>query len=127
METHKRILGILYIISGVLHIIGMIFLSFIFTLIFPLVFEHAHIDDQWVLVWIVPFLRAIAAFIILLVAIPSVIGGWGMLSGKKWAFTLILILGCFKLFSFPIGTALGVYTIWAFSEAHKDQQPAKPA
>ena len=30
-----------------------------------------------------------------------------------------VVLGCFKLFSFPLGTALGVYTIWVYSEDHK--------
>ena len=123
MESHKRILGILYIISGFLHLVGMIFMSVLFALIFPLAFEHAHIENQWILVWIVPFLRVIAFTIILLIAIPSLIGGLGMLYEKKWAFTLVLVLGCFKLFWFPIGTALGVYTIWAYSEFHKTLSP----
>ncbi len=123
MESHKRILGILFIISGLLHLFGMLFLSFLFSLIFPLIFEHAHLDDQWVLVWVLPFLKAFAVIIILLVAIPSIIGGWGMLAEKKWAMVLILVLGCLKLFSFPFGTALGIYTIWVYAEDHKQKTP----
>ena len=123
MELHKRILGILFIISGLLHLFGMLFLSFLFSLIFPLIFEHAHLDDQWVLVWVLPFLKAFAVIIILLVAIPSIIGGWGMLAEKKWAMVLILVLGCLKLFSFPFGTALGIYTIWVYAEDHKQKTP----
>lgn len=121
MESHKRILGILFIISGILHLFGMLFLSFLFSLIFPLIFEHAHLDDQWVLVWVFPFLKALAIIVILLVAIPSIIGGWGMLAEKKWAMVLILVLGCLKLFSFPFGTALGIYTIWVYAEDHKQK------
>lgn len=121
MESHKRILGILFIISGLLHLFGMLFLSFLFSLIFPLIFEHAHLDDQWVLVWVLPFLKAFAVIVILLVAIPSIIGGWGMLAEKKWAMVLILVLGCLKLFSFPFGTALGIYTIWVYAEDHKQK------
>ncbi len=121
MESHKRILGILFIISGLLHLFGLLFLSFLFSLIFPLIFEHAHLDDQWVLVWVLPFLKAFAVIVILLVAIPSIIGGWGMLAEKKWAMVLILVLGCLKLFSFPFGTALGIYTIWVYAEDHKQK------
>ncbi|HRI79756.1 MAG TPA: hypothetical protein PLR06_09510, partial [Cyclobacteriaceae bacterium] len=110
MEAHKRILGILYIVSGILQILLLLTLSVVVSTIFPMIFEHADVEDQWVLVWIVPFFSTIAATIILLMSIPSVIGGLGVLNQKKWALTLVLILGCFKLFSFPIGTALGIYT-----------------
>lgn len=119
MEAHKRILGILYIISGTLQILGFVFLSALFSLLFPFIFEHAHIDDQWVLVWIVPFIRTISVIMILFFSIPTIIAGWGVLSKQKWALTLAMILGCFKLFSFPVGTALGIYTIWIYTEDHR--------
>ncbi len=119
METHKRVLGILYIISGSLHILGWIFVSTLLTILFPVIFENANIQQEWVLVWIVPFIRVIAVIAIILFSIPSIIGGWGILNGKKWSMTLVLVLGCFKLFSFPIGTALGVYTIWVYTEDHR--------
>src|SRR5882672_3941100 len=116
MEAHKRILGILYIISGALHILGWIFVSTLFAILFPAIFEHANIEQEWILIWVVPFIRVIAVFAILLFSIPSIVGGWGILNQKKWALTLVLILGCFKLFSPPMGTALGIYTIWIYAE-----------
>ncbi len=119
METHKRILGILYIVSGAMHILGMLLLSALFSILWPFLFEHAHLDDQWILVYVIPFIRLIALGIVLLFAIPSIIAGIGLLYKKHWALTLTLVLGCFKLFSFPLGTALGVYTIWVYSEDHK--------
>lgn len=122
MESHKRILGILYIISGALHILGWIFISVLLSFLFPLIFERANIEQEWILVWILPFIRTIAVIAILLFSIPSIIGGWGILNNKKWALTLTLILGCFKLFSFPVGTALGVYTIWVYTENHRTIQ-----
>ena len=122
MESHKRILGILYIISGAVHILGWIFISVLLSFLFPLIFERANIEQEWILVWILPFIRTIAVIAILLFSIPSIIGGWGILNHKKWALTLVLILGCFKLFSFPVGTALGVYTIWVYTENHRTTQ-----
>lgn len=119
METHKRILGILYIVSGSLHILIMLFLSALFSILLPFIFENAKLDEQWILLYIVPFIRIIGVITVLLFALPSIIGGIGLLNKKKWALTLVLVLGCFKLFSFPIGTALGIYTIWVYSEDHK--------
>jgi hypothetical protein len=119
METHKRVLGILYIVSGSLHILIMLFLSALFSILLPFIFEHAKLDEQWILVYIVPFIRIIATITVLLFAIPSIISGIALLNKKKWGLTLALVLGCFKLFSFPIGTALGIYTIWVYSEDHK--------
>jgi hypothetical protein len=91
----------------------------LFSILLPFIFEHAKLDEQWILVYIVPFIRIIATITILLFAVPSIIGGIAILNKKKWGLTLVLILGCFKLFSFPIGTALGIYTIWVYSEDHK--------
>ena len=119
METHKRILGILYIISGSLHILVMFFLSALFSVLLPFILEHAKLDEQWVLLYIVPFVQIIAIMTVIMFALPSIIGGIALLNKKKWGLTLILVLGCFKLFSFPIGTAIGIYTIWVYSEEHK--------
>jgi hypothetical protein len=47
------------------------------------------------------------------------------LNNKSWSLTLLLILGCFKLFSFPIGTAIGIYTIYVYSENHKISTQSK--
>ncbi len=121
MDIHKRILAIVYIISGAVQILAMIILSSIITLIIPFIMDEAGPEGQWVFIWIVPFIRIIAAFIILFFAVPSIVGGVALLNEKKWALTLLLILGCFKLFSFPIGTAIGIYTIWVYAEQHKQQ------
>ncbi|MBL7877320.1 MAG: hypothetical protein JNL53_16770 [Cyclobacteriaceae bacterium] len=125
MEVHKRILAILYIISGSFQILAMIILSSVMSIMIPFIMEEAGPEAQWVFVWIVPFIRFIAVGVIILFSIPSIIGGIGLLNHKKWALTLLLILGCFKLFSFPIGTAMGIYTIWVYSENHK--QVAQPS
>jgi hypothetical protein len=125
MEIHKRILAILYIISGSLQILGMLFVSAFLSVIIPFIMDEAGPEAQWVFVWIVPFIRIIAIGIIILFSIPSIIGGIGLLNNKSWALTLLLVLGCFKLFSFPIGTAIGIYTIWVYSEDHKINSQAK--
>src|SRR6186713_442262 len=119
MEVHKRILAILYIISGTFQIIALLFVSAFMAMIIPFIIDEAGPEGQWVFVWIVPFIRIIAVVVILFFSIPSIIGGIALLNEKSWALTLLLILGCFKLFSFPIGTVIGIYTIYVYSQHHK--------
>ncbi|MGF1453097.1 MAG: hypothetical protein ACFB21_13605 [Opitutales bacterium] len=49
-----------------------------------------------------------------IVSLPSIIGGVAVLKGYEWGKILLLILSAIELFSFPLGTALGVYSFWAF-------------
>jgi hypothetical protein len=63
-----------------------------------------------------PIFAVIGSFLALLVAItalPGLITGWGLLSYQPWARILNIVLGALDLFNFPVGTALGVYSIWA--------------
>jgi hypothetical protein len=53
----------------------------------------------------------IGGFITLL-SIPGIIGGWGLLAHKAWARPLMIVLGLLDLVHVPLGTALGVYTLW---------------
>ena len=41
-----------------------------------------------------------------------IIAGIGLLKRREWARILTIILGIFHLFGFPIGTAIGVYTLY---------------
>ena len=53
---------------------------------------------------------AIAAFLII-VSLPGIIAGLGLLKFRPWARILAIIVGVLHLLSFPFGTALGVYTL----------------
>lgn len=119
MESHKRILGILYIVAGSLQIIGLLIVSAFIRTLFPWLASEVEPEAAWILEWIGAFIPMILWFLILFFGIPSVVGGIAMLYKKSWALTLLLILGCFKLFSFPLGTALGIYTIYVYAEDKK--------
>ena len=53
----------------------------------------------------------VGGFFIIL-SIPEVIGGIGLLKRKSWARILVLVLAATDLIFIPIGTAIGVYSIW---------------
>jgi hypothetical protein len=45
-------------------------------------------------------------------ALPGLLAGYGLLKRQKWGYILGIILGFLNLVSFPIGTAIGIYTLF---------------
>ena len=57
----------------------------------------------------------------LVIGIPSLIAGVGLLKQKGWARTLAIIVAILALASFPIGTAVGIYTLWVLTRKETEQ------
>lgn len=54
---------------------------------------------------------AIGTFL-LIVSVPGIIGGFGLLKHRGWARILILIISALDLFNVPVGTVIAIYTFW---------------
>ena len=54
----------------------------------------------------------IVGSILLVVSIPAIIAGVGLIYRKSWSRILSLIICAVKLFNIPFGTALGIYGFW---------------
>ena len=119
LDGHKKVLGILYVISAVLTITVMLLLKAILSIVFSIALDKADPDDRIVIDMILSLLQFLPYLIVIFISIPTLIAGIGLLTRQRWAPLFALIMGCFKLFSFPIGTAIGVYAIWIYSEDHK--------
>jgi hypothetical protein len=52
------------------------------------------------------------ATVMVICALPGLLTGWGMLQYRPWARILGIVLAALDLFAFPVGTALGVYSLW---------------
>ena len=122
MESHKRILGILYIISGALQMIFIFGLSMFISTVLAFAMREVDPGQEVIIEVITSIFQFLPAVIIIFFSIPAIIAGIGLLYKQSWALVMALILGCFKLFSFPIGTALGVYTIWVYVEQNKQSK-----
>jgi hypothetical protein len=116
LNNHKRTLGILYIVSGTLTILGALVVNIIISFILSFAFTEVTPEEIHILEFVQTILSFLPAFLILFFALPTLIAAFGLLTKKSWGVTFALIVGCIKLFSFPIGTALGVYSIWIYSE-----------
>jgi hypothetical protein len=117
INNHKKVLGIFYIVFGILNILFAVMGYFLIWRIF----EFAHVPDE--VYYIARIIGASFGVMLLLSSVLSIIGGAAMVRHKSWARILLLILGCVYLFLFPIGTILGIYTIVIFlSEKESNNQ-----
>jgi len=61
---------------------------------------------------VLSIIGGVVGTILIVVSIPGIIGGIGLLRRHSWARIVALIIGAADLFDIPIGTALGIYTFW---------------
>lgn len=60
-------------------------------------------------------LRIVAFWVplfLMVISVPGLIGGIGLFMRQGWARILVLIFSVLDLLNIPIGTAIGIYTIW---------------
>lgn len=108
VSRHLSVLGILWIVFSMLRLIPGLAL---------LVFSRAHFPfflapiPPPVRAFLLPFL-GIVGFAVTAIGVAGVIAGWGLLTYQHWARVLALVVAFISLIHFPLGTALGIYTIW---------------
>jgi hypothetical protein len=124
LDNHKRILGILYVVWASLTTLILLIASFFVAFGFQIAMGEVDIDEQRKLAMISDILQYVPIVFIIFYSLPNLIAGIGLLTRKSWAMLFALIVGCVNLLSFPFGTALGAYTIWAYSE--EQRQNKKP-
>ncbi|MEO9476121.1 MAG: hypothetical protein ABJG41_11315 [Cyclobacteriaceae bacterium] len=122
MESNKRILSILHIIYGTLTLITFLIVNTIFQSIFPFLINEVDSEEKMIIGTVTYLIKVIALVLVFTVPLPSIIGGIAMLNGKKWGMIPLLISGCLSLLSFPLGMALGIYTIWVFVQDQKQNK-----
>ncbi len=62
---------------------------------------------------ILSLIADILAVVFIIISVPGILAGMGLYKKKEWARILTLILSVIEFFSFPFGTAIGIYSIWA--------------
>ena len=105
MEKHVTVLGILYIAFSAL---GLLLAIIIFTA----VVGGGIISGDSEAIAITSIVGPAVALFFVLLSTPGLIGGIYLLKHRPWARILVLVLGFINLIEIPIGTALGIYTIW---------------
>jgi hypothetical protein len=104
-QSHITLLGVLHIARGVL-------LLLVGVAIFLILAAAGVISDDETAVGVLAIVATIIMFIFLIIAVPSIVAGIGVLMRREWGRIVALVVGILSLIDIPFGTALGVYTIW---------------
>ena len=105
MDQHVTILGWLYIVSNALLLpIGLCgFLFFVGIGV-------ATADST--AFGILGTVGMVSVLFFAALALPGMLAGYGMLKRKQWGYILGIILGFLNVINFPVGTAIGIYTLF---------------
>jgi len=105
MNKHIDVISVLWIVSGALGILIGIFTFWLF-------FGISYIPDvDWQASQILRVIGVWGGGIIAFFSIPEIIAGVGLIKRKEWGRILALVVSFLNLIWFPLGTALGVYSI----------------
>jgi hypothetical protein len=127
MESHLRFLGILYILLGV---IGGIFalLVLIFMGGYSGIGLYAERSDWFsgAAVQVVRFFGMFMTTLMLVLAIPSIIAGMGILKYKPWCRALSMVVSVLQLANIPIGTIIALYAFWVLMSPESEPLFSNP-
>jgi len=115
MRDHIKILGILNIVMGCLTalvgLVALVILSGVAGAIHWSAISTGDNEAPFAAPMISLIGLGVAAFFVLL-GLPSIIGGWGLLRLRPWSRVLTIVVSGFHLLHVPFGTALGIYGLW---------------
>ena len=109
MQTHLKVLGIIYIVWGILGVISILALLGVFVgggLIGGITSGEAGVFA------IAGIFGIIISIIVAITAIPCLLAGYGILKKSGWGRTFGIVISILNLISFPFGTILGIYGLY---------------
>jgi hypothetical protein len=121
VRNHVRLLGILWMAYSALYVVlGVAVLVVAQTVLGGTFHIHGGPPPE-VTVWLRPLLTCVG-WLIQAIAATGFFTGWGLLQREAWARTVALIVGFVALLRIPVGTALGIYTLWVLLPAQSDDE-----
>ena len=119
VARHVQLVAILWLAAGFLNLIGAAALFILGNTLFPAI---ARTEPSFP---VGPFLQGMFNVLGVLVGVKALLcfaGGWGLLQREFWARPLVLVLAIISLLNMPLGTALGIYTLWVFIPSQSEQE-----
>lgn len=105
MEKHLTVVAALQVGLG---LFGLIIGIFVFLLLTSIGVASQEEEAMFVLSTV----GTSVGGLLFIISAPAVIGGLGLFGRRRWARVLILIVSAIDLINIPIGTLLGIYSIW---------------
>ena len=125
VEQNIRVLSILWLVVGGIDALGGVFMWIIGSTLFV---SMAQMNaPPGMPIGFMQVIFAVIGFLILLKAAVDALVGWGLLRRQPWARLAAIILSFFTVLSFPLGTALGIYSLWVLLPAQSEREYAQLA
>jgi hypothetical protein len=123
MDKHVTILGGLFVGLAVLAFVGMLVIIVVFgagsAILSAIAAEEPDMPE--ILLFLPLTFGVFITFLIGITGISALVAGYGLLKRRSWSKVAALIAGIVNVPSFPVGTAVAVYTIWVFLQDETDQ------
>lgn len=107
MYKEKILLGALHIAISIIYIV-------ISAAICGILYSFDFFDGKETPPQIIHVTGAVLSFFLLFISLCGITSGIGTMHNNHFSNIITLILGCVDLIFIPIGTAVGIYTIWVF-------------
>ncbi len=121
MRQHVTVLGILFIVLGAMGLFGALIVLMIFGGAAGIVGVVAQEEPEAAIA--IPIVGAVGlglCFIILVMSVPQVIAGVGLLKFRPWARILGIVVAILGLMHVPLGTLVGAYGLWVLFSAEPE-------
>ena len=117
MKTHIQVVAILYMAFGAMSLLAALSLFAVLGLAGGIVISQGQHDAAGIL----GIVGVALCGLLTLLALPGIIGGRALYTGRSWGRPLVLVLGILDFLNVPIGTALGIYTLRALTRDPQTQ------
>jgi hypothetical protein len=111
VDTHVKVLAVLQIVLGAMSLFGALVLTLIFAGGFGAV-SMSRDPDAAVALPIIGITGTLLIVFLLLMSLPGIITGIGLLRLRPWARIAGIVLCILGLMAIPFGTIVGVYGLW---------------
>lgn len=115
VQQHITILGVLHLVSGALFAAIGLFILVLFTSIGLALATEDPIAPR-----ILMIMGFSVAGLMVVLSLPGMVAGYGLLKRRPWGRVLALVVGALNLFNVPVGTVIGLYTIWVLMQGSAD-------
>lgn len=112
MQTHVKVLGVLYLAVGACMLLLALFLFLTMGSVAGIVGATAEPQDAAIAIPVIGLAGTALAAMLGIFSLPSLITGYGLLYFKQWARIVGIVLSAVSLINIPIGTAIGAYGLW---------------
>jgi hypothetical protein len=112
MQTHVKVLGVLYLaVSGLFFVLAL-FLGLAMGSAAGIVGATADPQDAAVAIPVLGIAGSALVIFLLAFSLPGILTGYGLLTYRPWARIVGIVLSAINLINIPLGTMLGAYGLW---------------